>query len=73
MEGTLEPRCGSCAIPGIQQKCNSRFMNERLTNAHRVLGSTTPAYVQARTPATDVVETVYEEQLDFHVETMVVA
>ena len=46
-------------------KCKPRSLNERLTDAHRVLGSIAPASASA--PASEAAEIAYKEQQDFYV------
>ena len=45
------------------KKCKPRFLNERLTKSHWVLGSTAPPYASA----SEALEIVYKEQQDFYV------
>ena len=49
---------------GFDEKCKPRSLNERLTYAHRVLGSTAPAYAPA--PASAAVEIACKEQQDLY-------
>ena len=50
---------------GFDEKCKRRSLNERLTDAHRVLCSIGSAYAPA--PASEAVEIAYNEQQDFYV------
>ena len=50
---------------GFDEKGKDTSLNGRLNDAHRVLGSTAPAYASA--PASEAAEIAYKEQQDFYV------
>ena len=50
---------------GFDEKGKPTSLNGRLNDAHRVLGSTAPAYASA--PASEAAEIAYKEQQDFYV------
>ena len=63
MTGIPEVEAGQ--FQGFDEKCKPGPLNERLTNAHRVLGSTAPTNAPA--PAPEAVEIAHTEQQDFYV------
>ena len=52
-------------LKDMMKSANPRSSNERLTGAHRMLGSTAPAYASA--PASEAAVIAYKEQQEFYV------